>query len=503
MAAMKTFTLDELAKHNTRDDLWVAIGGAVYDLSGMFAKFLHPGGAPPLLEVAGTECTEEFFALHRLEVLQRPRFAKLQIGVLTGGKNRTGEDEISPVVAPVPYAESLGFWRKSSPYYTKSHDEFRSACRAVYDEHVAPNAEEWDEDGKPASPELYKALGDAGIIATLIAGEGRGADCLERWGVKLPGGLVSAREFDYFHGLIGGEEAIRGVRGGYGLKDGLIGGISIGVVPIIKYGSEHLIEKFAKPTILGDKRFALAISEPYAGSDVNAIHTTATMHEDGNWRVSGVKKWITGGMMADYFTVLCRTAEHGFCMFLVERPEDADGLTFQTKPIKTSYSAAAGTALVIMDEVVVPPENLIGKPGQGFYQTMGNFNIERWQMVVGGNRHSRMIVEECMKWAMQRKVFGKPLIQQPVIRFKLGQMIADVESVHSMLEVGHILYARGRSYPHSIEWTPCHIQDMTYQMCTMTEGELNVHLAGPISLLKYDTISVHCNVLPSRGSNPS
>lgn len=57
------------------------------------------------------------------------------------------------------------------------------------------------------------------------------------------------------------------------------------MVPIIKYGSEYLVENFAKPCILGDKRFALAISEPYAGSDVNAIHTKATMHEDGNWRV--------------------------------------------------------------------------------------------------------------------------------------------------------------------------------------------------------------------------
>ena len=344
---MPTITEAELAKHNTRDDLWVAVGGAVYDLSGMFAKFLHPGGAPPLLEVAGTECTEQFFALHRLEVLQRPRFAKLQVGVLAGSAVPSDESRIT---APVPYAESLGFWRKSSPYYSQSHDDFRQACRDIYEEHIAPDAEEWDEDGKPASPELFKALGDAGIIATLIAGEGRGADFLERWGVKLPGG-VNAREFDYFHGLIGGEEAIRGTRGGYGLKDGLIGGVSIGVVPIIKYGSEELVEKYAKPTILGDKRFALAISEPYAGSDVNAIHTTATMHEDGNWRVSGVKKWITGGMMADYFTVLCRTEEHGFCMFLVERPEDADG-SFETKPIKTSYSAAAGTALVIMDDVV-------------------------------------------------------------------------------------------------------------------------------------------------------
>ena len=82
--------------------------------------------------------------------------------------------------------------------------------------------------------------------------------------------------------------------------------------------------------------------------------------------------------MADYFTTLCKTDEHGFCMFLIERP--ADDFSLDTKPIKVSYSAAAGTAYVIMDEVVVPPENLVGTPGQGFYQTMGNFNIERWQM---------------------------------------------------------------------------------------------------------------------------
>ena len=98
--------------------------------------------------------------------------------------------------------------------------------------------------------------------------------------------------------MVGGEEVIRGCRGGYGLKDGLIGGVSIGVVPVIKYGSEELVEKYAKPCILGDKRFALCISEPFAGSDVNAIHTMAKLGDDGNWRISGVKKWITGGMMA-------------------------------------------------------------------------------------------------------------------------------------------------------------------------------------------------------------
>ena len=97
-----------------------------------------------------------------------------------------------------------------------------------------------------------------------------------------------------------------------------------------------------------------------------------------------------------------------------------------------------------------------------------------------------MIVEECMKWSTQRNVFGKPLIQQPVIRFKLGQMIADVEAVHSMLE------------------------DMTHQMVTMSEGEINTNLAGPIALLKYKQtrvatmISDHaCQIFGGRVSTPS
>ena len=82
-------------------------------------------------------------------------------------------------------------------------------------------------------------------------------------------------------------------------------------------------------------------------------------------------------------------------------------------------------------------------------------------MIVGGNRHSRMVCEEAFKWASQRKVFGKTLISQPMIRFKLAQMIAEVESVHSMLE------------------------DVTFQMTKMTEEEIHQYLAGTIALLKY------------------
>merc|ERR1719478_644108 len=112
-----------------------------------------------------------------------------------------------------------------------------------------------------------------------------------------------------------------------------------------------MIDKHALPIIRGEKRICLAISEPYAGSDVAQIRTTATPCGDGSWRVNGVKKWITGGMVADYFTTLCRTEKHGTVMLLIER---GDGSTLTTKPIKTSYSAAAGTSYVTMHNAIVP-----------------------------------------------------------------------------------------------------------------------------------------------------
>ena len=114
----------------------------------------------------------------------------------------------------------------------------------------------------------------------------------------------------------------------------------------------------------------------------------------------------------------------------------------------------------------VPVEYTVGKEGQGFFYAMANFNKERWGMVASGNRMSRLMVEECFKWAMQRKVFGKRLIDQPVIRFKLGQMAAEVEGIHSWLE------------------------DVTYQMEKMSAAEVNQHLAGPIGMLKYQQTRV-------------
>jgi alkylation response protein AidB-like acyl-CoA dehydrogenase len=117
-------------------------------------------------------------------------------------------------------------------------------------------------------------------------------------------------------------------------------------------------------------------------------------------------------MFADYFVVGCKT-EKGFSVLLIPRGEGVE-----TKQIKTSYSTAAATAFVEFANVKVPVGNLLGEEHKGFIVIMSNFNHERFMMVAAVVRMSMTIVEECLKWCNQRIVFGKKLIEQPVIRQK-------------------------------------------------------------------------------------
>lgn len=343
-------------------------------------------------------------------------------------------------------------------YYTESHRKFRQAVRDLTDKLIVPDAVANDNAGREPSSELMQKLGRAGLLALRI-GPGKH---LQSDDFSLPGG-VKPEEFDYFHELICHEETTR--IGCPGYVDGLVGGLVIGLPPVINFGSEDLRKTVVPAVLRGDKRICLAISEPFAGSDVANIKCSGVLSEDKtHWIVNGVKKWITSGCMADYFTTAVRTGGEGIggiSLMLIERQP---GLT--TKKIKTSYSPAAGTAYVIYKDVKVPVGNVLGKVNRGFACIMSNFNHERWAIVAGVVRAARLSTEECLKWSCQRRVFGKALIMQPVIRAKLAEMIARTEAIQNWLE------------------------NVTYQMNNMTVKEQAKHLAGPIALLKYESTRV-------------
>ncbi|KAI9499666.1 acyl-CoA dehydrogenase/oxidase [Zychaea mexicana] len=443
MAPSKIYTREEVKRHASEDDLWIIIDTVVYDMSRFID--MHPGGAFPILEFAGKDATEAFYGLHRQEVLQK--YKRYEIGTIEGEKPQIDFRQPGSL-SKVPYAEPSAWQGFKSPYFKESHYKFRTAVRVIMDE-LAEEAREYEVSGERPSDEFQQKLGSHGLLAANI-GPGK---FLKDFNIQLPGG-VAPEEYDYFHEMIVHQEVARwGTRG---TDDGLIGGMTISLPTVINFGSPALKQKIVPEVLSGKKRMALAITEPYVGSDVASIRTTAKLTPDGkHYIVNGVKKWITTGHWAQYFSTAVRT-EKGISMLLIERSE---GL--ETKPIKTSYSPSAGTAYITLENVKVPVENLLGKEGAGFQVIMSNFNHERWVMLAGATQGGRLAVEECFKWAMQRKVFGKRLIDQPVIRNKLAKMIASVESVHSWVE------------------------NLTYQMCNMSYMEQALKLAGPLALCKY------------------
>ena len=231
-------------------------------------------------------------------------------------------------------------------------------------------------------------------------------------GRTLLDGAVRPEEFDCFHDLIVAQET--GYLSARGFMDGNMAGMTISLSVILKYcNSESLKHRITEECLAGKKKICLAVTEAFAGSDVAGMRTTATKSKDGShYLISGTKKWITNGVFCDYFITACKT-DKGMSVFLVERGE---GL--ETQIIKTSYSTAAGTAFVTYDNVKVPAENLLGTEHKGFAVVMNNFNHERWFMACAVIRQMRVVTEECLKWSNQRLVFGKRLIEQPVIRGK-------------------------------------------------------------------------------------
>ncbi|KAL7422285.1 hypothetical protein Q5752_002931 [Cryptotrichosporon argae] len=443
---LKTISRDEVAKHNKPGDLWIIIDAIVYDLS----KFgnLHPGGIGVLLddEVAGQDATTVFYGLHRSEVLLKPQYLRLRIGVLEGEK-----PQIKPLLpgdsSRVPYAEPTWLTPEfKSPYYKPSHHALQKAIRKMVDEVIGPDAQACEESGKRASKEVLELSAKSGLNAMRL-GPGK-----HLHGRELVAG-IKGEEFDYFHELVITQELARS--GGRGYADGFNAGMVIGLPPVLNFAKEPLRSKVIEEVFSGQKVISLAISEAFAGSDVAGLRTTAVKSEDGkHWIVNGTKKWISGGMHSDYFTVGCKT-DGGLTVLLVERGEGVE-----TKQIKTSYSTAAGTAYITFDNVKVPAENVLGPEDGGLLVILSNFNHERWVMCCGSARSSRFIVEECLKWSSQRQVFGKPLIAQAVIRNKLALMIAKVEAMQAWLEA------------------------VTYQMCNMDYKQQSRHLAGQIAFLK-------------------
>lgn len=445
------FSRKEVAKNNNADSLYIIVDSKVYDLTDFAAG--HPGGEHVLLQVAGKDATAEFYSMHRHQLLVK--YSSLCIGTV---ENETPQVMARGVgeLSSMPYGEPTWLTPTfKSPYYTDSHRHLQKELRKFVDTVLRPEALRIEDTGERPSPEFFKTLAREGITPMRL-GPGK-----HLHGRKLFAG-IKPEEFDYFHELVLNQEF--SMIHSRTSSDGFGGGTIIGLPPVLNFCNDPALrERVVEEVFSGEKLFALAITEAFAGSDVSGLRTTAIKTPDGkHYIVNGTKKWITNGTFADYFTTGVRTSK-GLSVLLIPRGEGVE-----TKQIHTSYSSSAGTAFVTFENVLVPVNHLLGKEDHGLQVILSNFNHERFVMMSAGIRATRLIIEECLKWSLQRHVFAKPLISQPVIRAKLARMIAINEASQAWLE------------------------NITHQMCHMSYAQQSKMLAGPIALLKtYSTRSAH------------
>nr|AAK63186.1 probable acyl-CoA dehydrogenase [Rhizophagus intraradices] len=447
----KRITADEVAQHNTEGSIWIIVHDKVFDVTNFLNE--HPGGKKVLLKVAGTDATKQFDNFHNLSVLEK--HTQLQIGEVGSAQEEVSNEASSgegPFGDLVPFGDPYWYQDFYSPYYNDSHRRVRAAVRKFVETEIMPYAYEWDE-AKRIPQELFIKAGKAGILPGV---------CGAPWPVKhtdiKPIAGVSVEEYDNFHEFVICDEL--GRCGSGGVLWGLCGGLTIGLPPILKFGSEELQRRIAPGCLNGTKNICLAITEPYAGSDVANLKTEAKLSDDGQYYiVNGEKKWITNGIFSDYFTVAVRTGGPGMggvSLLLIEK--DMPGV--KTRQMLCSGVWASGTTYITFEDVKVPRSNLIGKENGGFKCIMHNFNHERMSLAIQANRFARVCYEEAMKYAHKRKTFGKKLVEHDVIRNKLAHMARKIEATHAWME------------------------SLIYQTTKLPANEAMTLLGGPIALLK-------------------
>jgi acyl-CoA dehydrogenase len=294
--------------------------------------------------------------------------------------------------------------RRPIPPFTAEHEEFRQSVRRFVESELLPHATEWEE-ARWFPNEVFLRLAELGYI-----------------GLKFPSEYGG--DGDPIADAVFVEELSRCGSGGLAAGIGAHGGIAL--PPIWRFGTEDQKQRYLVPGIRGEKIAALAITEPDAGSDVASIRTFAKQ-VDGGYLVNGSKTFITGGVRADILVTAVKTTEHGghhgLSFLIVERGPGVESTALE----KLGWHAS-DTGLITFDDVFVPAENLLGKENGGFYLIMANFQWERLLMALGSVGGMQNAFEKTLKYALQRKAFGKEIGHHQAIRHKLAEIATTIEA---------------------------------------------------------------------------
>jgi citronellyl-CoA dehydrogenase len=213
---------------------------------------------------------------------------------------------------------------------------------------------------------------------------------------------------------------------------------------LARFGSDELKRQFLAPAIAGDMVGCIGVSEPGAGSDVASVKTSAKKVGD-DYVINGAKMWITNSLQADWMCVLANTSEGAAHKnkSLIMVPMDTPGVA-RAKKIRKIGMMASDTGLIHFDDVRVPQRYRVGEEGMGFTYQMMQFQEERLWAAANAIQGLLNCIEETIAYARERQIFGKSVLDNQVVHFKLAELKTEVESLRGLVYMATEKYIAGQ-----------------------------------------------------------
>ena len=290
-------------------------------------------------------------------------------------------------------------------YFTEEHEAFRTSFKDFLQKEVVPFIDKWEKTGT-IEKFIWKKFGEMGYFGLCTPEEYGGLD------------------LDLFYTVIFLEELQKINSGGFAAA--IWAHEFLAMTHLNKEGTEFIKQKYLIPSVEGEKVGCLCVTEPFGGSDVAGMRSTAIKKGD-KYILNGSKTFITNGVYSDYLIVAAKTDPSdkykGISIFVVDR--EAAGIT-ATKLDKLGWRAS-DTAELAFDNVEIPIENLMGEEGKGFPYIMQHFALER--LIMGVNAHARadFALDYVVNYMQQRVAFGKSLDKFQVLRHKIAEMASKVD----------------------------------------------------------------------------
>lgn len=289
---------------------------------------------------------------------------------------------------------------------SKNQEQVRRKARRFTEEHVLPKADKWDKSNK-FPMDVWRELARSGLT-----------------GIPIPRKFGGAG-----HDVVSYALAVEEIsRGSAALGVTLAVHTSLVSQPLLWFGTEQQKRRYLKPLAAGGQFGSFCLTEPGAGSDVASMESKATMKGD-HYIIKGRKYFIMNAPLASTFLVFAMTdrsmAHRGISCFAVERemPGVRIGKIFDKMGIRSSLASE-----VIFEDVKVPAENMLGRPGDGFRIAMETLDCGRISIAAQACGIAQASLEAAVQYSKTRVQFGRPIADQQALRWMIADMATDIEA---------------------------------------------------------------------------